>query len=195
MVFCSTVEFQCTVFQKFWYVHSTKCVNVFAISFSEYYLQCIGVFMFLSFQLIQGLSQDQDLKTVFMTMEDTLMTTPSTIHTMTGVKTLEMTIQDLLIALLVLSSGKRTITMNSTAVRRLGTGTLATWHLGTGSLGIRLHTTGSTGTQHLAIGNTGTRRPTIGSTGAWFHTTRTTALLTLGNPLDHMKLILVLQIF
>lgn len=146
-------------------------------------------------KLIQGLSQDQDSKTVFMTMEDTLMTMPSTIHTMTGVKTLEMTIQDLLIALLVLSSGKRTITMNSTAVQHLGTGTLATWHLGTGSLGVRLHTTGSTGTQHLAIGNTGTRRPTIGSTGAWFHTTRTTALLTLGNPLDHMKLILVLQIF
>lgn len=65
--------------------------------------QRIGVFILLSFQLIQGQSPDQDTTGVFMMMEDTLMTTPSTIHTMTGVKTLEMTIQDPLIDLLVLS--------------------------------------------------------------------------------------------
>lgn len=58
--------------------------------------------MFLSLQLIQDQSQDQDMKTVSMMMEDTLMITPSTTHMMTGLKTLETTIQGLLIDLLVL---------------------------------------------------------------------------------------------
>lgn len=42
------------------------------------------------------------MKTVSMMMEDTLMITPSTTHMMTGLKTLETTIQGLLIDLLVL---------------------------------------------------------------------------------------------
>lgn len=58
--------------------------------------------MFLSLQLIQDQSQDQDMKTVSVMMEDTLMITPSTTHMMTGLKTLETTIQGLLIDLLVL---------------------------------------------------------------------------------------------